>query len=134
MGLIGGVYQLWWLSSLPFDGSAVFTGPPWRDGLFQAIFYSFVTFALTAVPVFSVCGAIVLLTLAMSEERRGILAFFVMIGSIIPTVFLALNVLNFFIVPSGSSWNWPIVVVAVIWIGLLWIAVKVLRAPRICHA
>jgi len=88
-------------------------------------------FLSPALPAISVGGAIGLLALPMSEERRGILAFFVMLSSLFPILVLAYTALNFIplLLPP-----WQLLIVAIIWIVLLWMAVKVLGAPPTVHA
>jgi hypothetical protein len=122
MGMIGGIYQARLLPPLLFIDSGVFAGPPWGEGLLQIIiFYSLATALSTILPAISVGGAIGLLTLPMSEDHRGILAFFVMISSIYPIIFFSFDVLNF-ILPL-----WPLLLVALVWFVLLWMGVRVLR-------
>ncbi len=123
MGMIGGTYQARLLPPLLFIDSRVFAGPPWGEGLLQIIvLYSVAIVLSTIVPAVSVGGAIGLLTLPMSEDHRGILAFFVMISSIFPVIFFAFDVLNF-ILPF-----WPLLLVALVWFVLLWMGMRVLRA------
>lgn len=132
MGLIGGAYQTQLFSPLLFIAPGVFSGPPWTESLLQVIlFYSLVVALTSALPVISVGGAIGLLTLPMSEYHRGILAFFVMLSSLYPIAALAFNLLNF-----GSSLLsvWPLLIFGVTWVVLFWMAVKVLRGTRTCHA
>jgi hypothetical protein len=77
MGLIGGVYQPWLFSPLLFLEQGLLSGPPWGEGFLQVLFFYLVAIALSAaLPTISIGGAIGLLTLPMSEEHRGILAFF----------------------------------------------------------
>ncbi len=132
MGLIGGAYQTQLLSPLLFPDPGVFAGPPWSEGPLQVVlFYSLVMALVAALPVVSVGGAIALLTLPMSEEHMGILAFFVMLSSLYPILALAFNLLNF-----GSSLlsAWPLMIFAMVWVVLFWIVVQALRVPRTCHA
>jgi hypothetical protein len=63
----------------------------------------------------------------MSEEHRGILAFFVMISSIFPIVFLGFDMLNFI---GSVSPLWPFMIFATVWIVLLWMGVRILRGRR----
>ena len=84
--------------------------------------------ALVAVlPVISMGGAVSLLILPMSDEHRGILAFFVMLSSLFPILALALNVLNF---TSSLLAVWPFLIFAMIWVVLISMVAKALRAPR----
>ena len=115
-----------------FIDPRVFAGPPWTEGPFQVIlFYSLVVALTSAFPVISVGGAVGLLTLPMSEDHRGILAFFVMVSSLYPIVALAFNLLNF---ASSLSTIWPFLIFGMVWAVLIWMVVKALSAPRTCHA
>ena len=60
----------------------------------QRGYYVLVMLAVFGLPSTSVTGALALLTLPMSEDHRGILAFLVMIRSLIPILFLGFDVLN----------------------------------------
>ena len=120
LGLIGGAYQAWiflpwWLIYL-----GLFTGPPWGTDFSRTVFSALMTL-LVGLPVVPVGGAIGLLTLPMSNEHRGILAFFVMISSIFPIIFLGFDVLNF-ILPV-----WPLMIFVTVWIVLLWMGMRILR-------
>lgn len=128
MGLIGGAYQTQLLSPLLFITPGVFSGPPWTEGALQVIlFYSLVVALTSALPVISVGGSIGLLTLPMSDYRRGILAFFVMLSSLYPIAALSFNLLNF-----GSSLlsAWPLLIFGLVWVVLFWMAVKVLHGTE----
>lgn len=127
MGLVGGTYQAWLFPPLRIIDSGLFIGPQWGQDAFQVVFYSLVALMFAALPAFLVAGAMSLLFLPMSEEHRGILAFSVMIGSLIPIVILALNALydSRSLVPLLPLW--PFLIVAIVWIVLLWMGVKVLR-------
>src|SRR2546427_10929417 len=116
LGLIGGAYQAWIFPPWSLIYSGRFTGPPWGDGFSQTVFSALMILVLVGLPVVSVGGAIGLLTLPMSDENRGILAFFVMISSIFPIVFFGFDMLNFI----GSVWPlWPFMIFATVWIILL---------------
>jgi hypothetical protein len=131
MGLIGGAYQTQMLSPLLFFDPGVFAGPPWTGTPLQVVlFYSSVVALISVLPVISVGGAIGLLTLPIREDHMGILAFFVMLSSLYPISALAFNLLNFGL-PLLSVW--PLMILAMVWVVLFWMAVKVLRAPRTCH-
>jgi hypothetical protein len=120
------------LSPLLFLDPGAFAGPPWTEGPLQVIlFYSLIVALTSALPVISVGGAIGLLSLPMREDHRGILAFFIMLSSLYPISALAFNLLNF---SSSLLSVWPLMILATVWVVLFWMAVKVLRAPRTCHA
>lgn len=128
MGLIGGAYQTQMLSPLLFIDPGVFSGPPWTEGPLQVIlFYSSLVALTSVLPVISVGGAVGLLTLPMSEDHRGILAFFGMLSSLYPILALAFNLLNFI---SSLLSVWPILIFGMVWVVLIWMVVKVLGAPR----
>jgi hypothetical protein len=76
-------------------------------------------------------GAVGLLTLPIGEEHRGILAFFVMLGSLFPIAFLSFRVLNS--IPSFLP-PWQLLIAGIIWVVFLWMTVKILHAPRTVHA
>lgn len=80
-----------------------------------------------ALPVISMGGAVSLLILPMSDEHRGILAFFVMLSSLFPILALALNLLNF---TSSLLAVWPFLIFAMVWVVLIFIVAKALRASR----
>jgi len=130
--LIGGAYQAWIFPPWWLIYSGLFTRPPWGDGFSQTVFSALIILVLmilvlVGLPVASVGGAIGLLTLPMSDEHRGILAFFVMITSIFPIVFLGFDMLNFI----GSVLPlWPFMIFATVWIVLLWMGVRILRGRR----
>lgn len=129
MGLIGGTYQAGWLlPSLLLLVPGVFARPQWGEGLLQGIFYySLAAFLLAIPPAISVGGAIGLLTLPLREDHRGILAFFVMLSSIFPIVFLGFKLLDFFfpLLPL-----WPLLAIAAVWVVLLWMALRILLKTR----
>ena len=126
MGLIGGAYQAFWLlSPLLLLVPGLFAGPPWGEGLLAGVFYYSLAVVLLAIlPIISVGGAIGLLTLPMREDHRGILAFFVMLSSIFPIVFLGFKLLGFFF-PL-----WPLLAIAAVWVVLVSMALRILRARR----
>ena len=128
MGLIGAAYQAWRLAPWTLVVWSLFAGPLWGEGFLRIIYLALVTFALAGVPALSVAGAISLLTLPLTEDHRGILAFFVMISSTIPIFFLAFDILN--LVVSV----WPLMVFAVPWLVLLWMGVRILRTRSVHHA
>ena|SRR5690242_20378082 len=128
MGLVGGAYQTQFLSPLLFLNPGIFSGPPWVEGPLQVVLFSTLVVALVAaLPVVSVGGAIGLLTLPMSEDHRGILAFFVMLSSVYPMLALAINLLNF---TSSLLTIWPFLIFAMVWSVLVYLVVKALRVPR----
>lgn len=71
-----------------------------------------------------------MLTLPMSEDHRGILAFFVMVSSLYPIIALAFNLLG---LGSSLFTIWPLLVFGVVWVVLIWMVGKVLGAPRTRH-
>jgi hypothetical protein len=121
MGLIGAAYQAWRLAPWTLTVWGLFAGPPWGEGSSRIIYFALVTFTLVGVPAVSAAGAISLLTLRMTEDHRGILAFFVMISAILPLIFLAFDMLNF-ILPLL-----PLLGIAIVWAVLLWMGVRALR-------
>jgi hypothetical protein len=129
MGLIGGTYQTQLLSPLLFLNPGIFSGPTWVEGPPQVVlFYSLVGALVAALPVVSVGGSIGLLTLPMSEDHRGILAFLVLLSSVYPMLALAFNLLNF---TSSLLTLWPFLIFAVIWVVLVYLIVKALRVLRV---
>lgn len=71
-----------------------------------------------------------MLTLPISEDHRGILAFFVMVSSLYPIMALAFNLLGF---ASSLFTIWPFLIFGIVWVVLIWMVVKVLGAPRTRH-
>jgi hypothetical protein len=131
MGLIGGAYWAWLFFPLLIN-PGIFAGSPWEGGPLQIILFYSLRMVLSATFLaISTGGAVGLLTLPMSEEHRGILAFFVMLGSLFPIAFLSFRVLNS--IPSFLP-PWQLLIVGIIWGVLLWMVVKVLHAPRKVHA
>jgi hypothetical protein len=128
MGLVGGAYQTQLLSPLLFLNPGIFSGPPWVEGPLQLILLvPFGIVLAVALPVISMGGAVSLLILPMSDEHRGIMAFFVMLSSLFPILALALNLLNF---TSSLLAVWPFLIFAMVWVVLIFIVAKTLRAPR----
>jgi hypothetical protein len=122
MGLIGGAYQIQLLSPL------LFAGPSSAEGPLQVILFVPLGIALVAaLPVISMGGAVSLLVLPISEDHRGILAFFIMLSSLYPIAALAFNLLNF---TSLLLTVWPFLIFATVWVVLIFMVVKTLRAPR----
>src|SRR5260370_39265412 len=118
MGLVGGAYQAWLLSPLLLIVSRNVLRTPWGVGLPQVIFFYSLAIVLSAIlPAISVGGAIGLLTLPLSEGNRGILAFFVMVSSVLPIVFFGFKVLNLI---SPLFPFCPFLVVAMFVVVLLW--------------
>ena len=93
----------------------------------SVLFDSFVVALVVALPVVSVGGAIGLLTLPMSEDHRGILAFFVMLSSVYPMLALAFTLLNF---TSSVLLIWPFLIFTIVWVVLVYLVVKALRVAR----
>jgi hypothetical protein len=128
MGLIGGAYQTQLLSPLLFLNPGILSGPPWVEGPSQVVlFYSLVVALVAALPVVSMGGAIGVLTLPMSEDHMGILAFFVMLSSVYPMLALAFTLLNF---TSSLLTVWPFLIFAMVWGVLVYLVVKALRVSR----
>jgi hypothetical protein len=122
MGLVGGAYQIQSLWPL------LFAGPSSAEGPLQLILLvPFGIVLAVALPAISMGGAVSLLLLPMSDEHRGILAFFVMLSSLFPILALALNLLNF---TSSLLAVWPFLIFAMVWVVLIFIVAKALRAPR----
>jgi hypothetical protein len=129
MGLVGGAYQTQLLSPLLFLNPGILSGPPWVEEPLQVVlFCSLVVALVAALPIVSMGGAIGLLTLPMSEDHRGILAFFVMLSSVYPTLALAFNLLNF---TASLLVVWPFLIFAMVWVVLVYLVVKALRVPTV---
>src|SRR5260370_21562965 len=128
MGLVRGAYQTQLLSPLLFTDPGVFAGPPWSEGPLQIVlFYSLVMALAAALPITSVGGSLSLLTLPMSEDHRGILAFFLMLSSLYPIAALAFNLLDF---TSSLLTIWPFLIFGLVWVVLIYMVVKALRVPQ----
>jgi hypothetical protein len=122
MGLIGGAYQIQLLSPL------LFADPSSAEGPSQLILLIPFGIALAAaLPAISMGGAVSLLILPMSDEQRGILAFFVMLSSLFPILAMALNLSN---LSSSLLAVWPFLIFAMVWVVLISMVAKALRAPR----
>jgi hypothetical protein len=121
MGLIGGTYQGYFFPTWTLFGLWQFIGQAWGEELSQTFPAFMVICALFGFPVIAVGGAFSLLALPMSEDRRGILSFFVLITSFTPSLFLAFDVLNF-ILPL-----WPLLIIATGWAVLLWMGLRIFR-------
>jgi hypothetical protein len=79
---------------------------------------------VAALSVISIGGAVGLLVLTISEDHRGILAFFVMLSSLFPILVLVSNLLNF---TSSLLTVWPFLIFAMVWPVLIYLLVKALR-------
>jgi hypothetical protein len=122
MGLVGGAYQIQLL------WPSLFADPSSAEEPLQLILLVPLGITLAAaLPVISMEGAVSLLILPMSDEHRGILAFFVMLSSLFPILALALNLLNF---TSSLLAAWPFLIFAMVWVVLISMVAKALRAPR----
>jgi hypothetical protein len=119
MGLVGGTYQVQLLS--PF----LFAGPSSAEGPLQLfLLVPFGIVLVAALSVISIGGAVGLLILTISEDNKGILAFFVMLSSLFPILVLVSNLLNF---TSSLLTVWPFLIFAMVWTVLIYLSVKALR-------
>jgi hypothetical protein len=126
MGLVGGAYQIQLLWPL------LFAGPSSAEGPLQLILLVPLGIGLVAaLPIISMGGAVSLLILPMSDEHRGILAFFVMLSSLFPIMALALNLLKF---TSSLLAVWPFLIFAMVWVVLISMVAKALRHRELSRA
>ncbi len=120
MGLTSGAVYLWFLAPLLVESWFLNPPPPLGGLLLEAgitaIFVGFITVPLG--------GAILLLTVPLSDEHRGIIALFVTVFSFIGILVLATYGLEY-LLPL-----WPFALAAMIWIPMGWMGIKAVRNNR----
>ncbi len=100
---------------------SLLSSPSWpTDWMFSLT----AVFVLLAIPTISLGGAIVLLTLPMKDNQKGILAFFVTVSSFVPVVFLGFEVLYWVLRV------WQLATIALIWSILLLMVARILNRRR----
>ena len=124
IGVVGGLYPPLvspWLAIV----SSFFSGvQPQTSGSFNIVSVAALA-VFVAVPLVSIGGAVALLTLSMNDDRRGIVSFFVTVFSLLPLLYLGLEIFGWIML------EWQFAIIAAFWSVLLFLTARtMLRRSR----